>query len=85
MDGIRPRIIAEVDDSCLLQVLASGGHGVFAGPSVMEVDARTQYGLRPVGRIATLQQRFYAISVERKLRHPGVVAICRVARDAYFA
>jgi LysR family transcriptional activator of nhaA len=82
--GIRPQVVAEVDDSCLLQVLAASGHGVFAGPSVMEVDARAHYGLRSVGTIPTLRQRFYAISVEQRLRHPGVVAISQNARDEYF-
>jgi LysR family transcriptional activator of nhaA len=75
--GLRPRIVAEVDDSGLAQVLAAGGHGVFAGPSAMESDARTQYGLRVVGTIPSVLHRFYAISVERRLRHPGVLAICR--------
>lgn len=83
--NIRPRIVAEVDDSCLLQVLAAGQHGVFAGPSVMEPDARRHYGLVAVGAIPGLHQRFYAISVERKLRHPGVLAICQSAREEYFA
>lgn len=83
--GIRPRIVGEVDDSGLLQVLAAGGYGVFAGPSVMEADARQRYGLRAVGTIPSLQNRFYAISVEQRLRHPGVVAICQGARAEYFA
>ncbi|MDP2319820.1 MAG: LysR family transcriptional regulator [Acidobacteriota bacterium] len=82
--GIRPQVVAEIDDSCLLQVLAAGGHGVFAGPSVMEADVRAHYGLRPVGPIPSLRQRFYAISVEQRLRHPGAVAICQNARDEYF-
>lgn len=75
--GLRPRIVAEVDDSGLAQVLAAGGHGVFAGPSAMESHARTRYGLRVVGTIPSVLHRFYAISVERRLRHPGVLAICR--------
>lgn len=82
--GIRPHVVAEVDDSCLLQVLAAGGQGVFAGPSVMAGDARTHYGLRPVGNIPALRQRFYAISVEKRLKHPGAVAICQNAREEYF-
>jgi LysR family transcriptional activator of nhaA len=82
--GIRPQVVAEVDDSGLLQVLAAGDHGVFAGPSVMEADARAHYGLRPVGVIPTLRQRFYAISVEQRLRHPGAIAICQSAREEYF-
>ncbi|MGE0041168.1 MAG: LysR family transcriptional regulator [Vicinamibacterales bacterium] len=82
--GISPHVVAEVDDSSLLQVLAAGGLGVFAGPSVMEADARTRYGLRPVGTIPTLRQRFYAISVEQRLSHPGAVAICQNAGKEYF-
>jgi LysR family transcriptional regulator, transcriptional activator of nhaA len=38
-----------------------------------------------VGRAKELRQRFYAISVERKIRHPAVVAICEVARKQIFA
>jgi LysR family transcriptional activator of nhaA len=84
VQGIRPRIVAEVDDTSLVQVLAAGGYGACAGPTVMAPDARAHYGLRSVGDVPSLRQRFYAISVERRLRHPGAVAICQGAREEYF-
>jgi LysR family transcriptional activator of nhaA len=83
--GIRPRVVAEIDDGSLSKVLAAGGYGVYACPSVMEDDARRRYGLRAVGTIPSLKNRFYAISVEQRLRHPAAVAICESARSEYFA
>jgi len=83
--GIRPRVVAEIDDGSLSKVLAAGEYGVYACPSVMEGDARRRYGLRTVGTIPLLKNRFYAISVERRLHHPGAVAICESARKEYFA
>lgn len=83
-EGIRPRVVGEIDDGSLSKVLAAEGHGVYACPSVMVADARRRYGLRTVGTIPSLKNRFYAISVERRLRHPGAVAICENAKSEYF-
>lgn len=83
--GIRPRVVAEIDDGSLAKVLAASEYGVYACPSVMEIDARRRYGLRTVGTIPTVRNRFYAISVDQRLRHPGAVAICENAKSEYFA
>jgi LysR family transcriptional activator of nhaA len=83
-DGLRPRIVAEVDDSGLATVLSEKVQAVFAAPDVVEKDILRRYQVRLVGRAKGLRQRFYAISVERKLKHPAVVAICNTARDQIF-
>jgi len=82
---IRPEIIAELDDLALAFVLGETGLGVLAAPDVIEKELRERYGLRLVGRAKGLRQRFFAISVERKIKNPGVVAICEVARTKIFA
>ena len=82
---IRPQIVGEVDDPALVQVLGEAGLGVFAVPSVVEEDVRQRYQVQLVGRAEALRQRFYAISVERKIRHPAVMAICEAARRDIFA
>ncbi len=82
---IRPRIVGELDDSELAKVLGQAGHGIFAAPDVIEEDVRRRYNVQLVGRAKDLRQRFYAISVERKLKHPAVVAICEAARKHIFA
>ena len=79
--GIRPRIVGEFDDPALLKVFAQSGVGVFAGASAFETQVRRQYGLRVIGRVEEMRERFYAITLDRKLSHPAVVAVCEAARD----
>jgi LysR family transcriptional activator of nhaA len=83
--GIRPRIIAEIEDSALLKVLAADGLGLFPAPSILEKDLNRQHGLRKAGTINEVKERFYALTIERKLRHPAVAAICEAAREELFA
>ena len=82
---IQPRIIGEFDDSTLIKVFGQAGVGVFAAPSIIESSVRRQYGTAIVGRLDRVRERFYAISAERKLKHPGIVAITESARRELFA
>ena len=79
--GLRPRIVGEFDDPALLTVFAESGVGVFATASAFEAQVRRQHGLRVVGRVGEMRERFYAITLGRKLTHPAVVAVCEAARD----
>jgi len=58
--------------------------GLFAAPSVIEAEVRRQYGVQIVGWVETVRERFYAISEERKLKHPVVVAIAEAAHQQLF-
>lgn len=77
---VQPRIVAEVADSAMLKVLGADGYGVFAMPDLIEDEICSQYDVIPVGRSADYRERFYAISTERRIRHPSVVAVCSSAR-----
>jgi LysR family transcriptional activator of nhaA len=83
-EGLRPRIVGEFDDSALLKVFGQSGAGVFAGPSVIENEIKKQYDVQLVGRTDAIHERFYVITVERRLRHPGVVAISAAAKSTLF-
>jgi LysR family transcriptional regulator, transcriptional activator of nhaA len=82
---IRPEVIAELDDLALASVLGEQGLGVLAAPDVIERELRQRYKLQLVGRAKDIRQRFFAISVERKIKNPAVVAICEAARRKIFA
>lgn len=82
---IRPVIKGEFDDGALMKVFGQSGEGLFPAPSAVEPEVIEQYRVTPVGRIETVRERFYAISVERKLKHPAVVAICAAARRDLFS
>ena len=81
---IRPRIVGEFDDSTLIKVFGQAGVGLFAAPSIIESSVRKQYGVTVVGRLDRVRERFYAVSAERRLKHPAVIAITESARRELF-
>jgi len=84
-EGIQPRVVAEIEDSALIKVFADAGAGMCAAPSVIADDLRVRYALEPVGRPEGVSERFYAITADRRLKHPAVVAISEDARSHLFA
>jgi LysR family transcriptional activator of nhaA len=82
--GIRPRIVGEFEDNALLSVFGQAGMGLFPASSVIADEVQRQYGVRPIGTLAGVHERFYAISVERKLKHSAVIAISQAARQTLF-
>ena len=82
--NLRPNIVGEFADLALLRVFAEQALGAFAVPSVME-DQMRQYGFHKIGTTRNIVVRFYAISVERQISHPAVMAVCDAARRRLFA
>ena len=77
-------MVAEFDDGALMKAFGREGRGVFLSPSVVEDETAVQYGVQVIGRSNEMQDDFYAISVERRITHPGVAAITNAARGALF-
>jgi len=82
---LQPRVVGEFDDGALMKAFGRDGHGVFMSPSVLEAETSAQYGVQVIGRSDELSEDFYAISVQRRITHPGVAAITSAARSALFA
>lgn len=80
---VRPRVVGTFQDSALLDAFGQAGAGLFAMPAAIEDAVRRQYRVRVVGRLDSVRQRFYAITVERKLRNPAVIAISERARSLF--
>jgi LysR family transcriptional activator of nhaA len=83
--GVKPRIVAEFEDSALLKVFGADGAGLFPASEVVKDEVIAQYGVQLIGRVDEVRERFYAISVERRLKNPAVVAITDAARRELFA
>ncbi|MCA9728904.1 MAG: transcriptional activator NhaR [Candidatus Eisenbacteria bacterium] len=81
---VRPNVVAEIEDSSLLSVLGADGLGIFPGPTAIEKEICRQYQVRVVGRASEIQERFYAVSVERKIKDPAVIRILGEARSVLF-
>lgn len=84
-EDIAPLIVGEFDDSALMKSFGQAGVGVFAGPTALEAEICQMYRVQVLGHVPNIQERFYAISPERKLKHPAIVAITERARETIFA
>jgi LysR family transcriptional activator of nhaA len=73
--GIRPRVIAEFDDGALMKAFGQGGAGAFVAPTAIADFVRQQYDVVTLGRIPAVIEELYAITTERHIRHPAVVAV----------
>ena len=84
-NGLSPEVVGEFDDSALLKAFGEAGVGLFAGPSVIEEEICRMYRMSVIGRTTDIQESFYAISPERRLKHDAVIAITDIARKGLFS
>jgi LysR family transcriptional activator of nhaA len=82
--GVRPRVLAEFEDSALLKVFGGDANGFFAMPSIGVDAVARSYSVRVIGSTEDCRERFFALSAERRLKHPAVIAISQTARSDLF-
>jgi LysR family transcriptional activator of nhaA len=83
-EDLHPRIVGEFDDSALMKSFGEAGEAAFPAPAAIEREVVRQYRARAVGRVKSVRERYYAISVERRLKHPAVLAITTTAKTEVF-
>jgi LysR family transcriptional activator of nhaA len=72
---LRPRVIGEFEDSALLMTFGRGGLGLFPAPAILKDDIAAEYGALPVGSLSDVREQFYAITAERRIRHPAIESL----------
>jgi LysR family transcriptional activator of nhaA len=77
-------LVGEFDDSGLMYAFGEEGKGIFPAPTVFEEAFQKRYGVEVAGRLKSVRQHFYAISVDRRHPHPAVMAIIRAAQNDIF-
>ena len=82
--GVRPVVVGDFDDSALAAVFSQAAVGAFATPTPTEAQVKKQYELSLLGRTRDIVESFYAISLDRRLKHPAVIAISEFAHNAVF-
>ncbi len=82
--GIRPKVVAECDDSALIMSLGQSKVGFFMAPQVVGKEIVRQYRVREVGVLDGVVEKFYAISMDRRIKHPAVKAIVDYAKTDVF-
>ena len=84
-EGLRPVVAGEFEDPALLNTFGERGRAVFPAPTAIEGEVLRSHRVAVVGRTSAVRERYYAISVERRLKHAGVAAITSAARTEMFA
>jgi LysR family transcriptional activator of nhaA len=82
--GIQPRVTAEIEDRALMKTFGEAGAGVFTAPQSVEADVLTKYRVQLIGRAPELKERLFAITPERRIKHPAVSLITEAARRGEF-
>lgn len=82
---IHPRVVGEFDDGALMKSFGQAGAGVFPAPTAIATELATQYGVTAVGHTDAIRERFFLITVERKLSHPAALAVSEAAHTGLFA
>lgn len=82
---VRPDVVGEFEDNAMLNTFGRNGLGLFFAPSALESDIKEQFGSVLVGDVPELREQFYAISNERKIKHPAVEAILAAIQKGPFA
>ena len=83
-EGVRPRIVGEFDDRALMQDFGQAGSGVFPAPALLSDELRQRYRVDVLGETDKVAEEFYAISIERRLTAPAVLAMRNAAREGVF-
>lgn len=81
---VRPRVVGEFEDTALMKAFAHDVGAVFPAPLVIAEQTGRLYGVRPIGTAESVRERYFAISAERRVKHPGVLAITEAARHEVF-
>lgn len=84
-NNISPHRVGEFDDSASAKVFGMAGIGLFVAPTVIAEEVKRQYQVEVLGELESVRERYYAISMERRIRHPAVAAISNAARNKLFA
>lgn len=79
--GVDIRVVAEFEDSALMKAFGGAGKGLFPAPTAIAEEVSRMYGAEVVGEIEGVEEDFYAISPERKLKHPAVLCLTETARS----
>lgn len=77
---IRPQIRGEFEDSAMMKIMGKAGVGVFPVTAIISEEVQAMYRVELIAKVPGVTERFYALSVERKIKHPAVLAISEVAR-----
>jgi LysR family transcriptional activator of nhaA len=82
--SITPRVLGEFQDTALLTAFGLSGAGIFGAPLAIQKEVQKRYRVAKVGDLDTGVTEYYAITAERKIKHPAATVVAEVAKHKLF-
>ena len=77
---LRPKVVAEIEDSGLLKAFGQSGHGIFVMPAAVRDEVERQYEVRCIGVVEDVEARVFAMTTEAGAENPAVRALLDLSR-----
>lgn len=74
--GVTPKIVGEFDDAALLASFGQLGVGLFPAPNALMEEIQQQFKSLVLGDVPGVVEKYYMITVDRKIKHPAIAAVC---------
>lgn len=78
---LTPIILGEFDDTELMKMLGQQGRGIFCAPTIIAKYIQLQYGVKSIGTTDKIQESYYSITPERKIKNPVIELIHEMYKD----
>jgi len=82
LQELRPSIVGEFEDAALMDTFGRHGLGLFPALTMLGAEIEAQFGARPIGELEGVHEQVFAISGERRIRHPALEVMLRGDGDA---
>jgi len=73
--GVKPQIVASVDDMAMVRLLARAGVGVAVAPTVVVAEEIANGMLQTAGFELGISEPFFAVTLPRKFPHPALQSL----------
>jgi LysR family transcriptional activator of nhaA len=78
--GLTINVKAEIEDAGLLRAFGSAGRGVFPVRAALRAEVEDLHDVQRLGTCRGVRERYFLLSTERRIKHPGVSAMMDGAR-----
>jgi LysR family transcriptional activator of nhaA len=66
-----------------MKSFGQAGFGIFSSPTLIEDYVVDKYDVKVIGRSDEIEENYYIISPERRLKHPAILEIVTAAKKQF--
>lgn len=79
--GIKVEIEGEFEDAAMMRAFGLRGRGLFPVRAALQAELDDRDEVVRIGTLRGIHERYYAVTADRRVRHPAVAALIEAARQ----